>query len=258
MKKPVIIANWKLNGNKKLVVRFLNKLIKFCENNEISNIIIALPYVYLDMAIQLVAKCNKNYFNNCINIAAQNVDVNVSGSFTGEVSVSMLKDIGISHVIIGHSERRMLHNENCNYISKKFDIVKKNLLTPILCIGETKKENLLGLTKIVCKKQIDSIILNSGKKSFINSIIAYEPIWAIGSGKAADIEQIKETHKFIKEYILDVSSINKKLFSVLYGGSVDEKNSFRLINNSYIDGLLVGKSSLDIDIFLKLLNNIKI
>ncbi|QJC32864.1 triose-phosphate isomerase [Enterobacteriaceae endosymbiont of Donacia semicuprea] len=245
MKKFLIVANWKLNGNLNFIdkninlIKKINNLLHYCK------IAIAPPYVYIYYL--------HNYLKNTsINLVAQNIDIHEKGSFTGEISINMLKDIGVKYVIIGHSERRINHYENNNFIAKKFILTKKNGLIPILCIGETKEEKKQNKTEKICINQINSILKICEVNIFYNTIIAYEPIWAIGSGKIANINEIEKTINFIKKYI---SSINQKISESIifqYGGSIDKDNINNLFQIKNINGLLVGKASLTIENFISL------
>ncbi|QCI19870.1 MAG: triose-phosphate isomerase [Buchnera aphidicola (Brevicoryne brassicae)] len=246
MKKKLIVANWKLNGN----IEMISNYLKFLKNNLLSNlnkniIVIAPPNIYLERTYQSIKKIN-------IFLGAQNVDVNLKGAFTGEVSVLMLKDIGVKYVIIGHSERRILHNETDNFVAKKFHLIKNSNLIPILCIGETEKEKKNGKTQKVIEKQLNCIFQILGEKAFRNAVIAYEPIWAIGTGVSADPEYVQIIHKFIRNYIQKNDSVSKNVI-IQYGGSVSSLNTKEFIQQEDIDGLLIGSASLHAKEFLKII-----
>ncbi|XZR53156.1 MAG: triose-phosphate isomerase [Enterobacteriaceae bacterium] len=249
MKKPLIIANWKLNGNQYFVNIFLKKLCyKFNKQKNIF-ISIAPPLIYLYEAIKETKKSN-------ITICAQNVDVNSHGAFTGDISAEMLKNIGVKYVLIGHSERRIYHKESNKEILDKFIIVKKNNLIPILCIGETFKEKINKQTEEICFNQINLIIKNLGIKVFKNSIIAYEPIWAIGNKILVNYTDIQKIHKFIRSKInLYDKKISKEII-IQYGGSVNYKNVKQLLKQPDIDGVLIGNNSLNFNNFIKIIKNI--
>ncbi|MCW5196786.1 triose-phosphate isomerase [Buchnera aphidicola (Pemphigus obesinymphae)] len=246
MKKKLIIANWKLNGNKVSILNFLNLLNKH-DIEEKCKIIMSFPVIYLYLAKTIIYK--KNIF-----LGAQNIDVNLSGPFTGEISVNMLKDIGIDYVILGHSERRKYHKESDTLIAKKFELVKKANLIPILCVGENKEEKKLGQTQEVCARQLNSVISICGPQIFNDTIIAYEPIWAIGSGETATPSSVQKIHRFIKEYIKKYGFVNSDKISVQYGGSVDENNVAQLLYEADIDGVLVGGASLNYNKFKKIID----
>ncbi|CAL4043095.1 triose-phosphate isomerase [Buchnera aphidicola] len=249
MKKKLIIANWKLNGNKSCIFNFLNLLNTYHDQkkDKLCKIVIAFPVIYLYLAQQFFLK--KNIF-----LGAQNVDFNLQGAFTGEISVNMLKDMGVSYVILGHSERRRYHKESDNIIAKKFKIIKEANLIPILCIGENKEEKESGKTQEVCIRQLQAIISMLGPHIFNNTIIAYEPIWAIGSGDTAQPHLIQKIHRCIKSYLKKYRMIDPEKILVQYGGSVDENNVSVLLNERDIDGVLVGGASLNYKKFIKIID----
>lgn len=246
MKKKLIVANWKLNGNIKMISNYLNFLKLNTSSNLKENIIvIAPPTIYLERIYHDINKMN-------IFLGAQNVDVNLRGAFTGETSIVMLKDIGVKYVIIGHSERRIFHNETDNGIVKKFNLIKNFNLIPILCIGETEKEKNNSQTQKIIKKQLNCIFKILGEKAFRNTVIAYEPIWAIGTGISADPEYVQIIHKFIRNYIEKHDLISKNII-IQYGGSINSRNAKEFIKQEDVDGFLIGNSSLDPKEFLKII-----
>ncbi|QOI10873.1 triose-phosphate isomerase [Blochmannia endosymbiont of Colobopsis nipponica] len=253
MRHPFIISNWKLNGNKIMLINFIQELCSDLSYDYQCNIVIAPPTIYLDTAKQHLKNSN-------IKLAAQNIDIHLSGAFTGEISAEMLKDIGVSFIIIGHSERRIYHKENITDIIKKIVISKKFKLTPILCIGENKEENIKNQTKNICIQQLEIIINTLSIKTLKNSIIAYEPAWAIGSGTSANPCYVQKIHKSIRNYIADYDKNIAEKTHLLYGGSVNIDNAHNLLNQPDIDGLLVGNASLNSITFskiIKIANKIK-
>ncbi len=247
--KKIIICNWKLNGNKKFIKKYI-KILK--KNNKLYNnyiICISPPIIYMDYTSKLIKNTN-------ILLTSQNVDIHLKGSFTGEISAKMLKNINTKYIIIGHSERRLYHKENNNILLKKIIITKKLNITPIICIGENINDYNLKNSKKICKKQLKYFIKKKGIKILKNIIIAYEPIWSIGTGKNASIKHINKINKYIKKYINNkYKNINKK-FKIIYGGSVNKNNAKEILKQKNIDGLLIGKSSLNIKEFLKIIKNI--
>ncbi len=249
MNKKIIIINFKLNGNLNYIKKYIKKLKKNI-NLEKYNILIAPPLIYLYFTKLLIKNTN-------IKLVSQNMDNNLSGSFTGEISGKMLKDIKTKYVILGHSERKKYHKEKNKHILNKIIIAKKLDLIPIICIGENIKEYNEGKSKIICKKQIDYLIKNNNINLLNNTIIAYEPIWAIGTGKNANINHINKIHKYILKYL---SSINKNIINnikIIYGGSINNKNILEIIQNKNVNGILIGKYSWKIENFIKILNIIK-
>ncbi len=251
MKKKIIICNWKLNGNKKFIKNFINKLIKNKKIYKKNIICISPPIIYMDYTRKLIK-------NNNINLTSQNVDINTKGSFTGEISAKMLKKINTKYIIIGHSERRLYHSENNNILLKKIIITKKLNMIPIICIGENIDEYNLKISKKICKKQLNYFIKKEGINILKNTIIAYEPIWSIGTGKNASTKHIYKINKYIKKYIININKNIKNKFNIIYGGSINKNNVNKIINKTNIDGLLIGKSSLDINELIKIIKNINI
>lgn len=252
MKDLLIISNWKLNGNENSITNALTTLTQKFTNLSKCRIVIAPPLVYLNSS--------KNYLlniNSHIELCAQNVDIHLSGAFTGEVSALMLKDIGVKYVLIGHSERRIYHKETDFDIAEKFSILKNTGLIPILCIGENKTEHDNGIAELVCINQIDSIIKVLGIQSFKNSIIAYEPIWAIGSGINASPENIQLIHKNIRNHIAKYDPSIADHIIIQYGGSVNTNNVVQFMIQKDIDGILIGSASLDIKNFVIIIELIK-
>ncbi|QJC29053.1 triose-phosphate isomerase [Enterobacteriaceae endosymbiont of Plateumaris rustica] len=247
MKPFLIIGNWKLNGNVLFVKNYINKIKNFLEKTKLNfcEISIAPAYTYLYLS-------NICLNNIQMNLTAQNVDINLYGSFTGEISIKMLKDIGIKYVIIGHSERRIFHKETNEYISKKFNIIKSNGLIPILCIGETELQKNMNQTKDICAEQIDIILKTQGIEAFDNTVIAYEPIWAIGSGKSANPIEVQNIHKFIRKYISQKNLKISKNLIIQYGGSINKNNMDIFIKQKDINGFLIGKASLTAENFISI------
>ncbi|QCI23845.1 triose-phosphate isomerase [Buchnera aphidicola (Macrosiphoniella sanborni)] len=245
MKKFFIVANWKLNGNINMISSFFEYFQLYALNYlEKNTIVIAPPTVYLERVYKKIKKMN-------IFLGAQNVDIHLTGPFTGETSILMLEEIGAKYVIVGHSERRLWHNETDDLVAEKICLIKKLNLTPILCVGETKIDKDNGNTKKIIKNQLDCILKKLGKLAFQNIIIAYEPIWAIGTGISANPKDVQLIHEFIKNYIKKNDSSIKNII-VQYGGSVNIKNVKSFIIQPDIDGLLIGNASLNAEIFLKI------
>ncbi|BAC24420.1 tpiA [Wigglesworthia glossinidia endosymbiont of Glossina brevipalpis] len=248
--KPLILSNWKLNGNCLLVKKILLKLNEKLKNKNNLKVVIAPPVIYLSEFKKYVLK--KNIF-----LAAQNVDVNLTGSFTGEISPIMLYEFGVKYVIIGHSERRLYHNESIEDVTKKFLILKKFNLIPVLCIGETKKNKDDKCIENEIVKQIDFILKKIGIEGFINTVIAYEPTWAIGKKDSASPKYIQKIHKFIRNYLSKYDNDISKKIILQYGGSVNSKNVKKIISQKDVNGVLLGRSSTNIEEFLYILDIIE-
>ena len=242
MRHPLVMGNWELNGSRHMVHELVSNLRKELAGVAGCAVAIAPPEMYIDMA-------KREAEGSHIMLGAQNVDLNLSGAFTGETSAAMLKDIGAQYIIIGHSERRTYHKESDELIAKKFAVLKEQGLTPVLCIGETEAENEAGKTEEVCARQIDAVLKTQGAAAFEGAVIAYEPVWAIGTGKSATPAQAQAVHKFIRDHIAKVDANIAEQVIIQYGGSVNASNAAELFAQPDIDGALVGGASLKADAF---------
>ncbi|XRX42840.1 MAG: triose-phosphate isomerase [Buchnera aphidicola (Eriosoma harunire)] len=247
--KPLIIGNWKLHGNKNTIYDVFYPLIKFLKKQLINNSIMLLPPIlYLHYAHKIIQ-------NSSILLGAQNVDLNVSGAFTGETSINMLKDIGVNYILVGHSERRIYHQENNMIIAKKFKLIKDHNCIPILCIGETQEQKNNNQTKSIIRKQLNLIFSLCGESAFNNTIIAYEPVWSIGTGTIPNEQTIQNIHEYINNYIkhkYEGQNIDNNI-SIIYGGSVNKYNIKNILHTNNVDGVLIGKGSLDYSTFSNLI-----
>ncbi len=237
VRKPLVMGNWKLNGSKAFTKELIEGLKKELQGVTGCGVAIAPPVMYLAEAEAAIA-------GSTIALGAQNVDINVQGAFTGDISTAMLKDFGAKYIIIGHSERRTYHKESDEFVAKKFGVLKEAGLVPVLCIGESEAENEAGKTQEVCARQIDAVINALGVEAFNGAVIAYEPIWAIGTGKSATPAQAQAVHKFIRDHIAAKSQAVADQVIIQYGGSVNDANAAELFTQPDIDGALVGGASL--------------
>jgi len=246
MRKIIIAGNWKMNktvGEAISLVKDLKKLVKGIDDKEI----VVCP------AFTSLAAVSAELKTSNIKLGAQNMHFEKNGAFTGEISADMLKELDVEYVIIGHSERRHIFNEDDELINKKVNAALKGSLKPILCVGETLEEREKNKTKDIVGEQINQGLKDVDKKDMKNLVIAYEPVWAIGTGKTATFEQAEEIHVFIRgllEAIFDDKVGDET--SILYGGSVDESCIKDLIAQDDIDGVLVGGASLDAKSFLEI------
>lgn len=243
MNKYFISANWKMNGSKEFTRTFFADMNE--DIDEEVKIIICPADCYLNEVDTMAP-------NNVIR-GAQNISFNSDGAYTGEVSSSMLKDLNVEYVIIGHSERREYHAETNEIIRKKFNSAVSNNLKPILCVGESLDQRQKEETFNHLESQIVSVI-NKEVLSNHPFIIAYEPIWAIGTGETATPEIANEVHIFIQETLDKIDSIQSKKIAIIYGGSVNSNNAYDLFKMSHINGALIGGSSLDANEFNKIYN----
>lgn len=236
-RRPLVMGNWKLNGSKTFTKELITGLKAELAGVDGCDVAIAPPVMYLAEAEAALA-------GSQIALGSQNVDVNVQGAFTGDISTAMLKDFGAKYIIIGHSERRTYHKESDEFVAKKFGALKEAGLVPVLCIGESEAENEAGKTQEVCARQIDAVINALGVEAFNGAVIAYEPIWAIGTGKSATPAQAQAVHAFIRGHIAAKSQAVADQVIIQYGGSVNDANAAELFTQPDIDGALVGGASL--------------
>lgn len=249
MRKKVIAGNWKMNMLPNEAMNFINELEPVVKNEK-CEIILCVPYTDLFYSL-LTAQ------NTAIKIGAQNMHWEEKGAYTGEIAPQMLKCINVQYVIIGHSERRQYFAETDETVNRKLKAAFSNELIPILCVGETLKQRELGLAEEVITRQTSFALEGLTKEQVQNTIIAYEPIWAIGTGKVATKEDANEAIKKIRKQISDLyEEETSQNTTILYGGSVNSKNSKELFTTSDIDGALVGGASLKVDEFYEIIKSI--
>ena len=246
MRRKVIAGNWKMNKSPIDVKAFMENFPSLVKDTE-NEVILCVPFVDLIEATELAKGTN-------IKIGAQNMHFEEKGAFTGEVSPKMLKDIDVEYVIIGHSERREYFNETDETVNKKLKSAFKYGLKPILCVGETLAQREAGITKDVVTGQVEKALDGLTNEEIAGTIIAYEPIWAIGTGKTASKEDANEVCTWIREKINSKYGDVSKDVIIQYGGSVKSSNAKVLFNMSDIDGGLVGGASLDAEEFAKIVN----
>ncbi len=247
MRKPIIAGNWKMNMTIADAISFVNDIKEQVKDTDVE-VVIAAPFVMLK-DLKEVSKGTR------IKIAAQNMHFEDSGAFTGEVSADMLNELGIDYVIIGHSERRAMFNETDETCNKKIKKAIEKGIKPILCCGETLEEREAGKEKQIVKSQIEKGLNDIAASDISNLVIAYEPIWAIGTGKTATSEQANDIIAYIREVVKDLySDVESEEIRIQYGGSVKPANVEQIMNESDIDGALVGGASLKADSFVELVN----
>jgi triosephosphate isomerase len=248
MRNSIVAGNWKMNNNLSESVALISEIKNGILNLDVkTEAIICPPYVILETAAALLK-------DSKVKLGAQNMHFEDSGAFTGEVSASMLKSVGCEYVILGHSERRAIFNETNEVINKKIKQALKYDLKPIFCVGETLEERENGTMKSVLETQITEGLANITEAELSKMIVAYEPVWAIGTGKTATPDQAQEVHNFIRSLIkkLYSSTVAEKLI-IQYGGSVKPNNAEELISQPDIDGALVGGACLKADSFLEII-----
>jgi len=242
MRQPMVAGNWKMNGSSSSVSELIDG-IKAGVGAANAEVVVCPPYIYIPAVAAAIAGSD-------IHLGAQNMCEQDSGAFTGEIAGPMLKDAGCEYVIIGHSERRAIYGESDEDTAVKYAAVLKNGLKPIFCIGETLEEREQGITEQVVARQIDAILDGSGVASLANAVLAYEPVWAIGTGKTATPEQAQEVHAFIRGKIAEQDAGIAEGLRILYGGSMNPGNAAELRSQPDIDGGLIGGASLKPDDFL--------
>lgn len=237
----LIVGNWKMNGSKAANAALLSQLsaLAIPKNKTVG---ICAPYIYLAQLDQALAESD-------ISVGAQDVSVHSAGAYTGEISAAMLKEFGCQFVIVGHSERRQYHHETDALVAQKAKAVITAGLTPIICVGETLDQRDSGDTLAIIASQCDAITEVIGKEELNRTVIAYEPIWAIGTGLTATPEQAQEVHQFIRRHMK-----LPETFKILYGGSVNGSNAKALFAQDDINGGLIGGASLKFEEFSLIIN----
>jgi triosephosphate isomerase len=243
--RPKLIAgNWKMHGSIGQNRDLLNSVTQATTGLE-ADVAVCVPYPYLSQAQSLLQHTHVSW-------GAQNISQHEKGAYTGEVSGSMLTDFGCRYAIVGHSERRALYGEDNYIVALKFKAAQAAELIPILCIGETLDEREAAITERVVAEQLDAVAELAGIGSLAKSVLAYEPVWAIGTGKTATPEQAQEVHAFVRQRIAARSPEVAKSLQILYGGSVKAGNAAELFSMPDIDGGLIGGASLIADEFIKI------
>ena len=242
------VANWKMNFNASNTKSFLENWEKKDLNNKEVKTIFCPSFTELNPTAELLQ-------NSDSELGAQNVYYLSNGAYTGEISCRMLKDLGCNWVIIGHSERRAIFGETDEMVCHKLDKLTSENMYPIVCIGETKDERENGKTEEVLSRQLLVAFENQKGKNIEHTVIAYEPVWAIGTGITATIDMISEAHQCIRN-IFNTNGFNGNEISILYGGSVTNENAAELSNITDVDGFLVGGASLDVEKFYAIYNQL--
>lgn len=246
MRKPIIAGNWKMNKTIAEAVEFVNEVKDKVQNDKVEAVICA-PFLALKDLKDATKGTN-------IKIGAQNMHFEENGAFTGEVAPVMLKEIGVDYVVIGHSERREYFNETDETVNKKVLKALEHGIDPILCCGETLEQRENNETKDVCKVQIEKALENVSKEDIDKVVIAYEPIWAIGTGKTATAEDANDVIAYIREVVANLYGELANNVRIQYGGSVKPANVTEIMNQSDIDGALVGGASLLPNDYVELVN----
>jgi triosephosphate isomerase len=243
MRKFMVAGNWKMHGSRETTQALLNSLKQSTADLTTIDVVVFPSTIFLPLTHALLN-------NSAIAFGAQNVYPGNAGAFTGEIAASMLVDFGCQYVLIGHSERRALFGETLSLIAEKFQAAQAVALTPILCIGETLAEREAGQMESVLKGQLMAVVDQAGINSLQRAVIAYEPVWAIGTGKTATPEQAQQAHAYIRQLLAIVDANVANTTRILYGGSVKADNAAGLFAMPDLDGALVGGASLEATSFL--------
>ena len=249
MRRPIIVANWKMNKTLSETREFISEFRRLlCLKGDV-DIALSTPFTALSTAAEALKDTE-------IRLAGQDLFWEDKGAYTGEISAIMLRDVGCTYVIIGHSERRQFFGETDETVSKKVKASLRNGLLPIICIGETPREREDGITFKVIERQLSGALRDIAKDNVVNTIVAYEPVWAIGTGKTATPSQANEAHQFIRERLSEAYNAGVAGgVRIIYGGSVTPENISSLMAEKEINGVLVGGASLKAESFAKICNN---
>ena len=243
MRRHLVAGNWKMHGGAARNQSLLEGMVTRAGSLQQVDCAVCVPFPYLSQAQALLT-------GSVVGWGAQNVSERAEGAFTGEVSVSMLADFGCRYVIVGHSERRSLFGESDELVAAKAEAVLANGLIPIVCVGESLDERDRHVTEAVVSRQLDAVIAKIGVNGLGNSVVAYEPVWAIGTGKMANPQQAQAVHAFLRNRVTAQNAGVGERLTILYGGSVKGANAATLFAMNDIDGGLIGGASLDLTEFM--------
>lgn len=244
VRKPIVAGNWKMHGSIESVKKLTSGILAGAASFHSVQLIVFPPYIHIPGVAEQLK-------NSHIQFGSQNVNDNEQGAHTGEVSIGMLKEFGCQYVLVGHSERRHVYGESNEFVGAKFHQVLAQGLTPIFCVGETLEQREAGITQQIVNEQIEAVLQTpQGVEVLKNAVIAYEPVWAIGTGVSASPAQAQQVHSDIRGMVAGLSQEIAQQLRILYGGSVKASNANELFNMQDIDGGLIGGASLDANEFL--------
>lgn len=243
MRQTLVAGNWKMNGSKESIQSLLSGIAAGMSEVDNTAVVVCAPYIYIPLVSEQVADTN-------ISFGSESISEYEAGAYTGEISASMLNDFGTQYAIVGHSERRSIYGEQNADTANKYAAARKAGIKPILCLGESLEEREQGVTEEVVSRQLDAVLELEGVESLADAVIAYEPVWAIGTGMTATPEQAQEVHKFIRGKIAAMNAEVADKVQILYGGSMNAGNANELLAMEDIDGGLIGGASLKAEDFL--------
>ena len=247
MRKILVAGNWKMNGTTTMAKDLADSVANGFKPGSTVEMAVFPPFPYINAVAGAVA-------GSALSFGAQDLNENPSGAHTGEVNADMLVNLGCQLVLVGHSERRAMYADTDQRVADKFAAALAAGLVPVLCVGETLEEREAGETEAVIARQLDAVLDNSGIAGFANAVLAYEPVWAIGTGKTASPEQAQQIHVFIRDKLTALDGIIADQLRILYGGSVKGSNAAELFAQTDIDGGLIGGASLTAEDFLAIYN----
>jgi triosephosphate isomerase len=245
MRKPLVAGNWKMHGSRADSAALVRSLLDRLPAHGAAEVMVCPPFVYLNETARLLKDSD-------VALGAQTLCAEAQGAFTGEISGAMLRDVGCRYVLVGHSERRQLYGEHDALVARKFVAAQASGLVPVLCVGETLEEREGGRTTDVVSRQLDAVLTVSGAAAIAQAVIAYEPVWAIGTGRNATPEQAQDVHAMIRGRVAALDAKIAASVRILYGGSVKASNARELFAMADIDGGLVGGASLKADEFAQI------
>jgi triosephosphate isomerase (TIM) len=244
MRRKLVAGNWKMHGSRADNGRLIEAILA-APNLESVDCVVCPPFVYLAELARLLRGA-------AVKLGAQNVAAEAQGAYTGEVSAAMLKDVGCQYVIVGHSERRGLYGEDDVLVARKFAAAQSRGLLPILCVGELLADREAGRTHELVGRQLEAVVALTGIGSFAHAVVAYEPVWAIGTGRTASPQQAQDVHAFIRQRLAERDAKIAADLQILYGGSVKAGNARELFLQTDVDGGLIGGASLKAEEFLSI------
>ena len=245
MRRPLVAGNWKMHGSRAENAGLVRTLLDLLKPEARAEVLLCPPFVYL-------WEVGRQLKDSDVALGAQSICAEAQGAFTGEVSGAMLRDVGCRYVLVGHSERRQLYGESDALVARKFMAAQSAGLLPVLCVGETLEEREAGRTGEVVSRQVDAVLAVSGVAALERAVIAYEPVWAIGTGRTASPAQAQEVHAMIRAQVAALDGTIAASVRILYGGSVKASNARELFAMADIDGGLVGGASLKADEFAQI------
>lgn len=247
MRRKIIAGNWKMNGTVAETESLISKLIPLIKEKAQAEVVVCPPFTSLQAASKLLQ-------GSQMALGAQNMSEHPKGAYTGEISAELLLTLGVRFVILGHSERRQYHFETDGLVNLKTKAALAAGLTPIVCVGETLEQREAGHTESVIREQVQGSLAGFGANELLRIVVAYEPVWAIGTGRTATPEQAEEVHRFIRQLTDRIDRTASDQLPILYGGSVKADNAHGLLGQPDIDGALVGGASLKADEFVAIIN----